>query len=125
MPFDDGGQQFGEDAGLRTGDRKVGEERGMVPVRDAGNDLLREIGEQRVVRTAAVGRGGGELLFDVAGLHAREDVVLLDAVEIVRGPVNETMAGSAEFVRVRIELRHARHLLRRRANSQERARPRR
>src|SRR5207237_6906372 len=47
--IDRGSQKFRQNAGLRAGDREVGEERWMVPVCDAGDDLRFEIGDQLVV----------------------------------------------------------------------------
>ena len=43
-----GGQELREDAGRAAGDREIGEEAGMVPVRDAGNQHPLEIGKDGV-----------------------------------------------------------------------------
>ena len=55
-----GGQELGEDAGRAAGDGEVGEEAGMVPVRDAGQDDALEVGEDRVERLAVLGRARRE-----------------------------------------------------------------
>ena len=78
----------------------------MIPVRHAGNDLRFEFGDQRVVRFAFGSRSGGEARLDVAGLHAREDFVTIDTVEVVGDPIDEAMSGRAEFIAARVELRH-------------------
>ncbi len=78
----------------------------MVPVGDAGQDLLLELRHQRVVRLAGLTRRGGELFLDVARLHAREHGIGVDVLQVIGDPVDEAVCGGAEFVGGGVELRH-------------------
>jgi hypothetical protein len=101
-----GAEQLAEDAGLRAGDAEVGEKAGVIPVRDAGEDLLLELAQQLVIRLAAVRRTIVELPLHIARLHAREHGKGVDVLEIVGDPVDGFVRGFAERSRGGVELRH-------------------
>src|SRR4029079_9713541 len=65
-----------------------------------------EIGEEVGIWPPVVARRRRQRTLDVARLHAREHVVAVDVVEVVGDPVDEAMPRLAEFIAVRIELRH-------------------
>ena len=81
-------------------------------MRDAGNDLRLELGDQRVVRLPLCSRACGESRLHFAWFYTGQDVETIDTVEIVGDPVDEAMARGAEFIAARIELRHPAILLR-------------
>jgi len=67
------GEELGEHAGSAAGDREIGKEPGVVPVRDPREDDALEVGEDAVERLAPVGRGVRQRAPDVAGAAAGED----------------------------------------------------
>ena len=77
---------------------EVGEEAGVLPVGQAGDDDPIEVGEHRV-EGLGLGRGvGGELVAHPAGLRRGGDGEPLDPLEVVGDPVDERVALLAEVL---------------------------
>ena len=93
------GEQLCQNTGPGSGDREIGEESGVIPVRDTRHDDAVDVRHQRRERLAQLGGGGWESGADVAGLGAREDRVLLRVREVSRDPVDEGVARRGEFRR--------------------------
>src|SRR4029079_12133888 len=91
-------EKLAEDAGGAAGDGEVGEEAGMVPVRDAGKDDALEVGEDRVEVFAALRRVRGERVADRAGPYTRKDWIAGRILEVIRYPVRESVRLLAEVV---------------------------
>jgi hypothetical protein len=67
-------------------------------VRDGGQDRRLEVGEQPRVRLAPLRGLRRQRLDEIPGLDLREHGVALAVLEVVGDPVDQVMAGPAEFV---------------------------
>ena len=77
---------------------EVGEEPGMVPVRDARQHDALEVGRDGRQAFGPARRLGRQLRGDLAGLHAAHHRVLGDVLAVVRDPVDQLVAEPAELV---------------------------
>ena len=93
------GQQLRQHARPAPGDGEVGEEAGVVPVGDAGQEMTLEVREDRVERRARLRRGGGQPLADLAGRGARQDRVAVVLAQVGGDPVDEGVSVAPEFLR--------------------------
>jgi hypothetical protein len=94
-----GGEHFRENAGAGCGNREVGVKARVIPVRQAGDDELAEIGEDcfhgfRVLRAVR-----GETIDECAGFDVRQDRVIPQIAKVVGHPVDHFVRGGAEFFR--------------------------
>ena len=94
-----GRQQLAEDRGVGAVGREVGEEARVLPVHQAGHDDAVDVGEHGGERLG-LGRGVlRQLAHDVAGLHVGRHRPLLDRLDVVGDPVDESVPGVAELLR--------------------------
>ena len=92
-------EELREDARLGARVREVGEEAGMVPVRDGRDDQLVEVAEHVGERLALLRRRLGELGAQRPGLDLRQHREVADALEVVGRPVDGGAAVLAEAQR--------------------------
>ena len=81
-------EQLREDPGLGCGDREVGEEARVLPVRQGGDDQLVEVAQHVRERLRLLRRRERQLRRQLARLHLREHRQLVDALEIARRPLD-------------------------------------
>ena len=113
-------QQLRQHAGRAAGDGEVGEEAGMVPVRDAGQEDALEVGEDGVERLAGLRGGRRELRADLPRPGAGQHGVAVVLTEVGRDPVDEVAPVTPELVRRHVAegvRRLRRHPARRRART--------
>ena len=82
-------QELGQHTWLARADGEVGEETGMVPVRQAGNEDALEVGEDALERFALLGRAVGQRAANLSRAYPREDRISRRIVEVVGDPVGE------------------------------------
>ncbi len=92
-----GAGEVAEDAGEQAVGGKVAEEARVLPVREAGEDEGVEVGEDVGEGLGLVGRRGGELGGDGAGLDLGHDGTVGEGGAVVGEPVDELMAVGAEL----------------------------
>ena len=91
-------QELGEDAGRAGRDREVGEEAGMIPVRQAGHEHALEVGHDRrrtVRRLPARWRAARPRCRRASTRD--ENGIALDVLEVVGDPVDELVAVAPEI----------------------------
>ena len=97
-----GAQELGEHAGAAGADGEVGEEPGMVPVGQAGDDQPFDVVPDGAPRFAGRRRLGGQGPADLARLHPRQHRVPLGFFEIPGDPVDQLVAGLPERRRIHV-----------------------
>ena len=85
------GEELREDAGRAARDREVGEEAGMIPVGDAGQDDPLEVREDGVELFALLRGARRERAANLTGANAREDRKAFRVVEVIGDPVGDAM----------------------------------
>ncbi len=91
------GQHLAEDPGTGRGRREVGEEARVLPVGGVRLDQAPVVGEDRVDRLGALGRGRREERPERSRLDRREDVPRLDGLEVVGHHVDHGVRRRAEL----------------------------
>ena len=70
----------------------------MVPVRDAGNDELAKIFEDRLDGFPVFGTGFGQAADERAGLDVGKHRILADVAQIIGDPIDGLVRRGAEFL---------------------------
>ena len=92
------GEELREDARRAARDREVGEEAGMIPVGDAGQDDPLEVREDRVELFALLRGARRERAANLAGPNAREDRKPFGVVEVIGDPVGDAVGLRTEVL---------------------------
>ena len=91
------GHDVRQDRGVARIAWEVGEEAGVVPMRDAGHHVPVERG-QRLIQPSALLRGmGGKRGPDLSRLHLTHDRHVGQPLAVVRDPIDELVAEAAKF----------------------------
>ena len=102
-------QELGQDAGAAAADGEVGEEAGVVPVGQAGDDDTLDVGQHRVERFTRLRRGRRQRLADLARPDPGQDRVALDVLQVSGDPLDQLVSSLAELGGVHVaERRRAR-----------------
>ena len=101
------GQQVAEDRRAAGVGGKVGEEGRVLPVGDAGQDLLVQVAQHRLERFAVLGWVRRQRGPQRPGRHLRQHRERLDPFVVVGDPVDDAVAVLAELRRVHVRA-HAR-----------------
>ena len=105
-----GRQHFAQDAGTGGGDREVGEKARVVPVGDAGDDQVAEVGEDGIHGLALFRACGRQAVDERAGLDVGQNGKIANVAKVVGDPIYNLVAGGAEFVGGHFRT-HASHVL--------------
>ena len=70
----------------------------MVPVGDAGDDQVAEIGEDGVHGLALFRACGRQGIDELAGLDVGQNGKIADVAKVVGDPIDDLVSGGAEFV---------------------------
>src|SRR6185312_5453701 len=90
--------EVSEDAREQPVGWEVSEEAGMLPVRNSGQDEPIDVCRDYLEGLASLWRFLGKCARDIARRHPGHDGALANMRTIVRDPVDDAMAGFAEFL---------------------------
>src|SRR5579864_9761674 len=97
------GEQIAEDGRPGGVAREVGEKVGRLPVRDAGEDEVLDVAEDRVEGLALLRPSRRQLGAELAGLRLGEDGEGFDFAVVVGDPVDDGVAVTAELAGGHVE----------------------
>ena len=92
------GEKFGQDARRAGGDREIGEESWMIPVREARHEQTLEVGHDGLEGFRVFRRRGRQRRFDRPRLEARKHGVFFGMIEVLGDPLNQPVAVTPERV---------------------------
>ena len=90
-------EHLAQNAGPRAGDGKVGEEAGMVPVRDAGKDQPLPVVEHAIEIFAGFRGGVRKRGLQLPGLNPRQHRQALGVSQVIGDPIHQAVSVPPEF----------------------------